>query len=233
LPPGSRVGKIFKTINHWLGIFPGLLSAFIIISFLLTIIVTFPSSPTIKQAVTNSYVGAKLLANTSHFESVLNEIFGGALNETLNFLTVESASNKVVALHYTVLNGSVDGKAEQQMFQMLNTQRIQQGLPPLAFDMKLRDVARSHAADMFKRGYFSHYSLEGVSPFDRMEKAGIGYQYAGENLALAPTTTLAMQGLMNSTGHRANILSPNFHKIGIGAINGGIYGEMYVQEFTN
>ena len=66
-----------------------------------------------------------------------------------------------------------------------------------------------------------------------MQKAGINYQYAGENLALAPSTSLAMQGLMNSPGHRANILSPNFHKVGIGVIDGGIYGEMYTQDFTN
>ncbi|MGH2639383.1 MAG: CvpA family protein, partial [Rhabdochlamydiaceae bacterium] len=80
--PGSWIEKFFRTTNHWLGIIPGAISAFIIISFLLTVIVTFPSSPTIKQAVTNSFVGAKLIANTSQFENLLNKIFGGALNET-------------------------------------------------------------------------------------------------------------------------------------------------------
>jgi len=44
---------------------------------------------------------------------------------------------------------------------------------------------------------------------------------------------LAMQGLMNSPGHRANILSPSFHKVGIGVLDAGIYGEMFVQEFTD
>jgi uncharacterized protein YkwD len=173
------------------------------------------------------------VANTSQFESALNEIFGGALNETLNFLTVEPKSNETIELHYTVANGSVDPKAEQQMFQLVNQQRIAQGLDPLVFDNALRDVARAHSNDMFKRGYFSHYTPEGLSPFDRMAKARITYQYAGENLALAPSTALAMQGLMNSPGHRANILSPNFHKIGIGVIDGGVYGEMYTQDFTN
>jgi uncharacterized protein YkwD len=86
---------------------------------------------------------------------------------------------------------------------------------------------------MFTRGYFSHYTPGGVSPFDRMADAGVTYVYAGENLALAPSTDLAMQGLMNSPGHRANILNPNFNKIGIGVIDGGIYGKMYSQEFTN
>ena len=83
------------------------------------------------------------------------------------------------------------------------------------------------------QGYFSHYNPEGESPFDRMEKAEINYLAAGENLALAPTVTLSHQGLMNSPGHKANILSPDYGKIGIGVIDGGIYGKMFVQEFTD
>lgn len=233
LPPGSFLEKMMKTTDHWLGIFPGLFSAFIILSFLLSIIVTFPSSPVIKQSVTNSVIGSGLVANTSLFEGWLNEVFGGALNESLNFLTIEPKSNETIQLHYTVANGTVDEKAEMQMFKMVNSQRVQQGLAPLALDTALTSVARAHADDMFKQGYFSHYSSDGASPFERMSVAGITYQYAGENLALAPSTVLAMQGLMNSPGHRANILNPNFHKIGIGVINGGIYGEMFDQEFTN
>ena len=214
-------------------LFPGLISAFIILAFILSIIVTFPSSPIIKEAVNNSVIGSKLVANTSQFESILNEIFGGALNETLNFLTVEPKSNETIQLHFKVTNGTVDANAEAQMLQMVNQQRITQGLDPLVANSALRTIAREHSDDMFKRGYFSHYTPEGLSPFDRMSKANINYQYAGENLALAPSTSLAMQGLMNSPGHRANILSPNFHKVGIGVINGGIYGEMYTQDFTN
>jgi uncharacterized protein YkwD len=233
LPPGTWYTKTFVSINHWLGIFPGVVSAFIILAFLLSVIVTFPSSPVIKQGVTNSYLGAKLLAQTSLFESGLNDIFGGALNQTLNFLTVKPESDETVQLHFKVANGTVDSTAEQQMYQMVNSQRVSHGLPPLAFSNELRDLARVHSDDMFKRGYFSHYTPEGLSPFDRMEKAGINYQYAGENLALAPSTSLAMEGLMNSPGHRANILNPNFHQIGVGVIDGGIYGKMYTQEFTN
>jgi uncharacterized protein YkwD len=231
--PRGRIAKIFQAMNHWLGIIPGLLSAFIVLSFLLSIIVTFPSSPPIKQAVTNSVIGIKLLENTSFFESHLNDIFGGALNETLNFLTIEPKSTETVKLHFTLTDGITDGKAEQEMFQLVNKERMNQGLDPLSFDTQLSDVARKHSNDMLVRGYFSHYTPEGKSPFERMDAANIAYEYAGENLALAPSTSLAMQGLMNSPGHRANILSPNFHKIGIGTIDGGIYGKMYSQEFTD
>ncbi len=70
-------------------------------------------------------------------------------------------------------------------------------------------MARAHADDMFRRGYFSHDTPEGVDPFQRMKQAGIVFGLAGENLALAPTLDIAHNGLMNSPGHRANILKPH------------------------
>lgn len=232
LPP-NKVSKILQKSNHWFGIVPGFISAFIILSFLLSVIVTFPSSPVIKNAVNTSTIGSQLVANTSLFEKRLDDLFGGALNETLNFLTVEPESDTTIELHFTVKNGSIDEQAEQEMFRLVNTERAKAGLNPVAFDTALREVARNHSEDMFSQGYFSHQSRDGRSPFDRMEDANVEFGYAGENLALAPSTPLAMQGLMNSPGHRANILSPNFNKIGIGVIDGGIYGKMYSQEFSD
>src|SRR5579862_8244074 len=142
LPPGSRIGKLFSSVNHWLGILPGMVSAFIIIAFLLSVIVTFPSSPFIKQAVNNSVIGSNLVANTSQFESTLNKIFGGALNDTLDFLTVEPKSTETVELHFKVANGTVDTKAEQAMFAMVNAQRDAEGLDKLSFNTQLQDLAR-------------------------------------------------------------------------------------------
>jgi len=229
----KQPGLFFTKVDHVAGMMPGMLSAFILLSFLLTIIVSLPSSPLIKHLVTGSLIGSKMVANTSLFENRLNDIFGGALHETLNFLTVEPQSDEIVNLRFKVANGTVDSQAEQEMFKLVNTERIRNGLHPLSFDTQLSEVARAHSKDMFVRGYFSHFTPDGLSPFDRMEKAGITYDHAGENLALAPSTDLAMQGLMNSPGHRANILSPDFGKIGIGVIDGGVYGKMYTQEFTN
>jgi uncharacterized protein YkwD len=228
-----RFLKIYKRADRWFGFLPGIVSAFIVLSFLLTVIVSLPSSPLVKHLVTGSKVGSHLIANTSFFENRLNDIFGGALDETLNFLTVKPESSESISLHFSTDKGTVDEKAEQEMFVLVNKEREKAGLPLLTFDEPLRDVARAHSQDMFARGYFSHYTPDGVSPFDRMNKAGIDYIYAGENLALAPSTDLAMQGLMNSPGHRANILNPNFNKIGIGVIDGGIYGKMYSQEFSD
>jgi uncharacterized protein YkwD len=86
---------------------------------------------------------------------------------------------------------------------------------------------------MFARGYFAHDSLDGRTPFDRMRDANVRFLVAGENLALAPTLSLAHTGLMNSPGHRANILRPQFGRVGIGIMDGGMRGLMVSQEFRN
>jgi uncharacterized protein YkwD len=119
------------------------------------------------------------------------------------------------------------------MLQMINKERAAAGLKPLAADTQLTEVARRHSADMFERGYFAHVSPEGRDPFDRMRASGIRFFAAGENLALAPTLQIAHTGLMNSPGHRANILNPQFGRVGIGIMDGGIRGLMISQEFRD
>lgn len=64
-----------------------------------------------------------------------------------------------------------------------------------------------------------------------MKAEGISYKTAGENLAGAPSVDHAHTSLMNSAGHRRNILNPAFTHIGIGIINGGPYGMMFTQMF--
>ncbi len=229
----QRIFRYLGRMDHFLGVIPGVASAFIVLAFLLTVIVSLPSSPFVKRLATGSQIGSRFIAHTSSFERRLNDVFGGALDETLSYLTVEPQSDESVSLHFTVNDGVVDARAEDEMLQIVNRERKAVGLAPVVMGAQLRKLARSHSLDMFQRGYFSHYTPEGLSPFDRMSAAHIEYEYGGENLALAPSTDLAMQGLMNSPGHRANILNPNFKKLGVGAIDGGIYGTMFSQEFTD
>jgi len=98
--------------------------------------------------------------------------------------------------------------------------------------LSLVNLARLKAQDMIDKKYFSHTSPTYGSAFDMMKAAGISYSYAGENLAGAPSVEGAQTGLMNSAGHRANILNPNYSRIGIGVIDGGPYGKMFVQMFV-
>ncbi|MDP3726924.1 MAG: CvpA family protein [bacterium] len=219
--------------NRFLGVLAGFASAALLLAFLLTLVISLPLSPFLKQIISSSRIGSLLVSKTSGFEKELNSVFGQAVNETLTFLTVEPQGNELVNLHFKTTNVTVDEKAEREMLILINKERASSGLAALVFDGRLTDIARNHSKDMFKRGYFSHYTPEGLSPFDRMAKEDISFNFAAENLALAPNVSLAMQGLMQSQGHRANILSPNFGRVGIGVIDGGIYGKMFVQEFTD
>ena len=74
---------------------------------------------------------------------------------------------------------------------------------------------------------------EGRDPFERMREANVRFLAAGENLALAPTLQIAHTGLMNSPGHRANILQRDFGRVGIGIMDGGVHGLMVTQDFRN
>lgn len=224
---------IFKGFNKILGILPGILSGAILVAFILVLVVSLPVSAPIKHSISASYVSNLLLSHTQGLEKELNKVFGGAISETINFLTVEPKSNEIVSLNFRTKNFSPDEAAERYMFSLINKERVARGLKEVAFDGELRNVGRKHCKDMFERGYFSHYTPEGFSPFDRMDEAGIVYNTAGENLALSPNTDIAMQGLMNSPGHKANILSVDFGRVGVGVIDGGIYGEMFCQEFTD
>jgi uncharacterized YkwD family protein len=121
---------------------------------------------------------------------------------------------------------------EQEMLNLVNQERAKAGLNPLEPDMELVKLARMKAQDMIDNGYFAHQSPTYGSPFDMMRSAGITYRTAGENLAGAGTVQRAHTALMNSDGHRRNILNPAFDHVGIGIIEGGPYGLMCVQMFT-
>lgn len=231
----SSLGKnnVARQISSILGIIPGLLSGLVLVAFFLTILTVFPFASPIKQAIGDSRVGTFLVSRTQSLEGDLTNIFGGKRNDLITFFTVEPEAQSIVPLRFTKTDGTIDIVSEQQMFFMVNSEREKAGLPDLVLDTQLRDVARDHSQDMLALGYFSHYTPDGKSPFDRMTAAGISFTAAGENLAFSANVTLAMQGLMQSPGHRGNILSPNFGKIGIGVIDAGIYGKMFSQEFTN
>ncbi len=233
IPKDTKIGKGLFVFNQYAGILPGVISAGIILSFLVSVLIALPSSPVLKQAVSSSKIGAFLLSNTSGIEKGLNSVFGEAFHDSLNFFTVEPESSTAVELHFKVQDGVIDKPSEEKMLEMVNKEREKHNLQPVTLNDSLRQLARKYSDTMFKDGYFSHYDKEGSSPFDRMDQKKIEYSYAGENLALAPTVELAMQGLMNSPGHRANILKPEFKKVGIGVVDGGIYGKMFTQEFTD
>jgi uncharacterized protein YkwD len=105
--------------------------------------------------------------------------------------------------------------------------------PALVMQANLRCAARLHSMDMVERNYFSHDSLDGRSPWDRMEEAGyVGWRAVAENIAAgSPDAAGTMDQWMNSPGHCANIMSPDLTEIGVGYFPGGDSGHMWTQKF--
>ncbi len=120
---------------------------------------------------------------------------------------------------------------ESRMLELVNKERVLNGLQPLKIDMELVKVARVKSADMINNNYFSHTSPTYGSPFKMMKDYGVSYRMAGENLAGAYSVDSAHKNLMNSPGHRANILRTQFTHVGIGIVDGGPYGKMFTQMF--
>jgi uncharacterized YkwD family protein len=115
-----------------------------------------------------------------------------------------------------------------QVVTLVNAERAKAGLKPLASYAPLTKVAYDKAVDMYQNNYFSHQSPTYGSPFDMMRAYGVTYSYAGENIAKGQRTPgEVMQAWMNSPGHRANILSANFTRIGV-----AYYKGEWVQAFT-
>jgi uncharacterized protein YkwD/uncharacterized membrane protein required for colicin V production len=226
--------------NKVLAVVPGALQGLLFAALLLTMLALMPMQGEARRTIVKSPIGGRLVTATLALERPLEGIFGPAARETLGFITVRppaqggtATPSEGIQLNFTVDDAPPEPQTEEAMLALVNEERTSRGLVPLEMDAELRLVARAHAADMFARGYFAHDTPDGVDPFERMRAANIVFGLAGENLALAPTVEIAHDGLMNSPGHRANILNEGFRRVGIGVLDGGVFGKMFVQEFTD
>ncbi|MBP1934077.1 CAP-associated domain-containing protein [Ammoniphilus resinae] len=131
------------------------------------------------------------------------------------------------------LNQEQQDKLEQsmakQIFDLTNVIRQRYNLSVLTWNEEAARVARSHSMDMVSHQFFDHVSkTTGMDPFERMEFAGIHYKTAGENIAYGQNDGIeALEGWMNSEGHRKNILYAPFTTLGVGVKN-----DYYTQNFV-
>jgi uncharacterized protein YkwD/uncharacterized membrane protein required for colicin V production len=218
-------------INKISGIFPGLISGCLFFLILIALLFTVPV-----YGFDNPSKGILLNELTPKIQWIgrnASRIFGKEIIWPRNMLTVDPASEKSIKLGFSVTHVKVREDLELKMLHLVNMERKKVGIDTLRADPELTALARRYSEEMFAEGYFSHFSPDGKSPFDRMKEAKIKFRAAGENLALAPTLPIAHTGLMNSPGHKANILRPAFGRLGIGIVEGGRHGLMITQEFRN
>ncbi|HEY9619334.1 MAG TPA: CAP domain-containing protein [Crinalium sp.] len=104
-----------------------------------------------------------------------------------------------------------------QVVSLTNQFRQQNGLQPLSANGTLNSVALKHSQNMANQDFFSHTEPDGSQPWDRMTAAGYSWSAAGENIAGGQQTAQEVfNAWVNSSGHRANMLNPNFREIGVG-----------------
>lgn len=233
----ARIPQKIQTSKtaEWLGALVSALNGLIIISFVLLVILALPLRGTVKTDIRASRIGGALTRSIETYggpiQSAVEEVKVGAQK----FFTIEPQSREKIALDVTPAAADlrVDTAAEYRMLELANIERAKVGARALVMDAKIVAVARAYSRDMFTRRYFSHYSQEGEDAADRMQKAGIRFTVAGENLAYAPDAETAHTGLMNSEGHKRNTLDPQFRRIGIGVIATDAFGMMITQNFAN
>lgn len=121
---------------------------------------------------------------------------------------------------------------EQEVIKLVNEKRAESGLKALTYDWQLSRVARYKSQDMKDNKYFSHTSPVYGSPFEMIKNFGISFRSAGENIAMGYRTPQAVvNGWMNSSGHRANILNASYTHIGVGYVaDGNYWTQMFISK---
>lgn len=226
-----RSHHVTRLVDHAAGIAPSVARSLVIVAITLAALVAFPIAQDVRQAIDQSRLGSALVAEVAALQPRLERLLGAERGAELLLITRLSADERQQLQLPDDLALAPDPEAERQLFDLVNQERVARGLRPLQLDPRLVPVARGHAEEMFRLKYFGHVSPVTGTPFDRLGRAGIRYLRAGENLAYAQSVAVAHRGLMESPGHRENILRPEFTHLGVGVISAGLYGRMFVQLF--
>lgn len=105
---------------------------------------------------------------------------------------------------------------------MLNEVRAVNGAGPVSYNALLYSAAKGHADDMFAQNYFSHTSLDGRELDDRVNATGYQWRRIGENIGRGQRDEEEiLLGWVNSPGHQANNVHPDFEEFGLAKAGSG------------
>jgi uncharacterized protein YkwD len=220
----SRLGPV----DQVLGTTPAVIRALLIVAVAILAIEALPVPSEVKAAVETSRTARAVNAQVAAFEPQIQRLTAQLGASGLLVTRIGEDQTE----HLDLPDGidlAPDPVAERQLFDLVNEERTERSLLALVWDQRLVPVARAHAEEVLRLKLQPRLAVLG--PFVRLTAAKIIYSRAGENLAFAQSITVAHRALMDSLGHRENILRPEFTRIGIGVINAGAYGRMVTQLF--
>jgi hypothetical protein len=140
------------------------------------------------------------------------------------FLVAQFGLNFFILISPHVL-GFASNITPEQVIELTNQKRLENGLPPLRLNQTLTQAALAKAGDMFAFNYWAHVSPSGRDPWAFFREAGYNYLYAGENLARDFNTSEAVvEAWMNSPSHRDNLLNGRYQEIGLAVVDGTLEG---------
>ncbi len=227
----ARLMPVSRQLDTALGIIPGAIKGLVSAMAVVLVLVLLPFGHGLDPTISRSALAQHLLSGANQIASDAEGRAGVDLSDFM--IVTEPSSDEGMRLPFSVSSGlheSTDDEA--QMLEMVNAARSEHGLSPLKADPQLQSLAVAHSQEMLELGYFAHNSPLSGSPSDRFDAAGVSYSIAGENIAYAPTVDVAQRGLMRSPGHRDNILSDQFARIGIGVVTTPFGTRMITQEFA-
>ena len=172
----------------------------------------------ITEAAKKLYISQPSLTNAIH-----------ELEKEMN-VVIFNRTNKGISLS---AEGEIFLGYARQVLELVNKERAAQGLETLTLDTSLCEAAAARAKEITE--LFSHTRPNGQTCFTILKEYDISYRAVGENIAAGQSTQEnVMQSWMNSEGHRANILSASYNKLGVGYVKSSSgYGNYWVQIFTD
>ena len=187
------------------------------VTFIFTADASAPITHTVVRGESMWKIAVKYEVGLSELKTANPHIKNPSLIYPGQIITVPTLSSEVLAY-------------EKEVVRLVNEERAKAGLKPLTYNWELSRVARYKSEDMRERNYFAHNSPTYGSPFQMIKSFGISYRTAGENIAKGYSSPeRVVNGWMNSSGHRANILNSSFTEIGVGYVyNGHYWTQMFI-----
>jgi uncharacterized protein YkwD/uncharacterized membrane protein required for colicin V production len=215
-----------------------LMSAFtgvIFLSAFFFFLLLVPVQNNVKENIQSSTIIPVVLSLLDTYGGPLPKVLQDSAARFTRFITVAPKSTEKVDLTLFIDPKKliIDPQSEARMVELVNQERAKVGVAPLTVSVAMRDVARAYSRKMLIGKYFAHVDHEGKDAADRLNEGNVRFTLAGENLAYALTVDIAHHGLMNSEGHKRNILDPQFKRIGIGVVDAGLWGKMFTQVFAD